>query len=340
MDLKAAIVGCGGIFTMHADALKKEGIPIAAVCDNRAERAEAKAGKYNCRAFTDYKEMLAAGGYDVVHICLPHYLHAPVAIEALSHGYNVLTEKPMATTVKDAEAMLNAEKNANRTLGVIFQNRYNPGTRLAKAALDGGALGRVLNGYLRVTWHRDKHYYLDSGWRGQWATEGGGVLINQAIHTLDMAVHLLGLPLSVDAITANHTHPYIEVEDVAEGVLSYADDVNISFYVNTSHPCDAPIQFGLQCENGWIKTQGDETVVTYKDGRIETASRDAGTQDVLGGKSYWGASHILQIRDFYKSLANGERPAIDGNEGIKTIKLLQMIYDSSSKKGLLHNVSS
>jgi predicted dehydrogenase len=340
MDLRAAIVGCGGIFPMHADALKREGIPIAAVCDSKAERAEAQAQKYNCRAFTDYKEMLKAGGFDVLHICLPHYLHAPIAIEAMNNGFNVLTEKPMATSVKDAEAMLAAEKNTKRTLGVIFQNRYNPGTRLIKAALDGGTLGKVLNGYLRVTWHRDKHYYLDSGWRGQWATEGGGVLINQAIHTLDMAVYMLGLPLSVDAITANHTHHYIEVEDMAEGVLCYADDVNISFYVNTNHPCDAPVQFGLQCENGWVKTQGDETVITYNDGRVETAGRDADTQNVLGMKDYWGVSHILQIRDFYKSLANGERPVIDGGEGIKSIKLLQMIYDSSKEKGLLHNVSS
>jgi predicted dehydrogenase len=339
MDLKAAIVGCGGIFPMHADALKREGIPIAAVCDTRPERAKAQGDKYGCQPFTDYKEMLDAGGFNVLHICLPHYLHAPVAIEALKRGYHVLTEKPMATTVADAEAMMLAEKESGRTLGVIFQNRYNPGTRLVKQALESGALGKPLNGYLRVTWHRDKAYYLESGWRGFWETEGGGILINQAIHTIDLTVHLLGLPLAADSIAANRTHPYIEVEDVAEGVLRYEDGVNISFYVNTNHPNDAPIQFGLVCENGTVSVTGDEAVIQYKNGCVETAGRDADAQEVLGMKSYWGVSHILQIRDFYRTLANGGRPVIDGSEGIKSVKVLQMIYDSSREKGMLHNGS-
>jgi predicted dehydrogenase len=338
MKLKAAIVGCGGIFPMHADALKREGIPIAAVCDLLGERAREQGERYGCRPFVDYKEMLNTGGFDVLHICLPHYLHAPVAIEALGRGFNVLTEKPMATTVADAEAMLQAQRESGKTLGVIFQNRYNPGTRLVKQALQSGALGKVLNGYLRVTWRREKAYYLDSGWRGFWATEGGGILINQAIHTIDMAVHLLGMPLGADSVAANRTHPYIEVEDVAEGVLRYADGVNISFYVNTYHPTDAPIQFGLACENGTVSVTGDEAVIKYNDGRIETAGRDGDAQKVLGMKDYWGVSHILQIRDFYRSVANGEPPVIDGNEGIKSIKVLQMIYDSSREKGMLYNV--
>ncbi|MCL1788390.1 MAG: Gfo/Idh/MocA family oxidoreductase [Defluviitaleaceae bacterium] len=230
--LKAAVVGLGGISPMHIKPLQTMGIPIVAVCDKNAEIAEAVAIETGATAYSQYEDMLEAGGFDVLHICLPHFLHAPVAIAALSKGYHVLTEKPMATTIPDAENMIATAKANNVYLGVIFQNRYSPGAQLIKQTLESGALGAVKGGWIRVTWHRSGDYYALSDWRGRWATEGGGVLINQSIHSFDMMNYFLGSPTAVDASVANRAHPDIEVEDIAEGVISYGK-TPISFFVNT-----------------------------------------------------------------------------------------------------------
>ncbi len=133
------------------------------------------------------------------------------------------------------------------------------------------------------------------------------------------------------------THPYIEVEDAAEGILRYPDGVFISFYVNTYHPYNAPVRFELLCENGTASVTGDEAVITYADGRVETAKHGANTDNLPDAKDYWGVSHASQIRAFYRSLEAGERPEIDGGEGIKSVKLLNMIYRSSKEKGMLFN---
>lgn len=327
--LKAAIAGCGGIFLLHAESLKAIGVPVIAVCDIVPERAEKYAQEYNCQAFAQYDEMLNAGGFDVLHICLPHYLHAPVAVNAMERGLHVLTEKPMATSVHDAEHMIQTAQAYNVTLGVIFQNRYNPGSVLIKRTLESGRLGKITGGWLRVTWHRDDAYYQHSGWRGKWATEGGGVLINQSIHTFDLMHYFLGgEPLYVEANTANHAHPAIEVEDTAEGVIGYKQTA-VSFYVNTIHPYDAPVELELICENGRAKLTGERAVITYPDGREETADRNSDAATLPGWKDYWGVSHIRQLRLFYASLAKGETPEIDGREGLKTQRLINGIYESA-----------
>lgn len=330
---KAAIAGCGGIFPLHAESLRTVGVTVAAVCDVVLERAEKAASEYGGNVFTDYEKMIDAGGFDVLHICLPHYLHAPAALYALGRGIPVLTEKPMATSVADAERMIETAKKHGVALGVIFQNRYNPGSVLIKRTLDSGELGKVTGGWLRVTWHRDDAYYLNSGWRGKWATEGGGVLINQSIHTFDLMNYLLGgTPDYVSAFTANRAHPVIEVEDVAEGVIGYGD-IGISFYVNTLHPYDAPVELELVCERGRIRLTGERAVVTFPDGREETADRNSDAGTLPGWKDYWGISHIRQVRAFYASLEAGETPEIDGAQGIKTQRLIAGIYESANNGG-------
>ncbi|MCL2421005.1 MAG: Gfo/Idh/MocA family oxidoreductase [Defluviitaleaceae bacterium] len=324
---KAAIAGCGAIAPLHADAIKKLGFEIAAVCDPCPERAAA----YSCPAYPDYQTLVDAekGRIDVMHICLPHYLHAPAAIYAMKRGIHVLCEKPMAIHMKEAEAMIKTARDHDVTLGVIFQNRYNPGSQLVKNALSSGTLGKVQSGWLKVTWHRDEKYYTESGWRGQWSTEGGGVLINQSIHTFDLANYLLGgVPDYVEASISNRAHPAIEVEDVTEGVITYGD-VKVSFYANTIHPYDAPVMLELICEKGRATLTGDTARIEYNHGQVETADPAKDITVPHGTKSYWGISHARQIKAFYESLAKGERPEIDGTEAIKTQRLICGIYQSA-----------
>jgi predicted dehydrogenase len=327
-NLKAAIVGLGGISPMHIKSLQVTGVQITAVCDKDAEKAHRIAENLNAAPFSNYNEMLDAGGFDVVHICLPHFLHAPAAIDAMNKGFHVLTEKPMATTVEDAEKMIAAGKENNVYLGVIFQNRYSPGARLIKEALESGELGAVKGGWIRVTWHRGGDYYAQSDWRGKWATEGGGVLINQSIHSFDMMTYFLGTPTYANASAANRAHPSIEVEDVAEGLINYGE-IPVSFFVNTFHPYDAPASVEIFCENGKASLIGEDAEIFFKDGRKKAAGSDKEAQRLFGMKSYWGVSHVKQIADFYLSVENNEPLKIDGEQGLRTQRLINGIYESA-----------
>lgn len=321
--LKSAIAGCGSIAPLHANSVEN----LVAVCDPDS----AKTAKYPaCKAYASYEDMINAGGFDVLHICLPHYLHAPAAIYALRHKIHVLCEKPMAISVQECEDMNAAATENGVTLGVIFQNRYNAGSLLVKQNITSGKLGAVKSGWLKVTWFRDENYYTQSGWRGKWQTEGGGVLINQSIHTFDLMNYFLANKLKyVNAAIFNRAHPAIEVEDVAEGVICYENDVKISFYANTYHPYDSPIVLELICENGIVNITGDTTTITYNDGTKETVQPETDTTLPKGAKSYWGISHSKQIAAFYAELAANKKPEISGAEALKTQKLICGIYESA-----------
>jgi len=326
--LRAAVVGLGGVSPMHTKSLISLEIPITAICDKNTEVVNTAAKELNAVSYTCYTEMLNAGGFDVLHICLPHFLHAPVAIAALSKGFHVLTEKPMATTIEDAEKMISAAKENGVYLGVIFQNRYSLGAQLIKETLTSGELGAVKGGWIRVTWHRSGDYYALSDWRGKWETEGGGVLINQSIHSFDMMNYFLGNPTYVDASIANRAHPSIDVEDVAEGVITY-DKIPISFFVNTYHPYDAPASIEIICEHGKASLFGEDAEISFHDGKKKTAGPDREIQQQLSMKSYWGVSHVKQIQDFYLSLETGKPLAIDGEQGLRTQRLINGIYESA-----------
>ena len=181
---RVGIIGCGSIFPMHSvSVVQQVNAELVAVCDIKEDRAKQRAEEYNCAYYLDYQEMIDKENLDVVHICTPHYLHAPMAVYAAEKGVHILTEKPMAIELADAYAMIEAAENSGVVLGVIFQNRYNPGSKLIKEVLDSGELGRLLSCKLSVTWKRTDEYYSLSDWKGTWELEGGGVVIDQAIHT-------------------------------------------------------------------------------------------------------------------------------------------------------------
>jgi len=324
---KAAIIGLGAIAPMHVRSLEAVGVELAAVCDKK--NVSGRVSEYECPVFSQYENMLAAGGFDVLHICLPHFLHAEVAVAALERGIHVLCEKPMATTVSDAEKMCAAAKKSGAALGIVFQNRFSPGAILIKETLISGELGAVKAGWIRVNWHRGDDYYASSDWRGKWATEGGGVLINQSIHTFDMANFFLGDFCEISASIANRAHPKIEVEDVAEGYISYKNGADISFFVNTYHPYDAPASIELVCENGRAALVGEDAAISFSDGREKTAGADIAAQQRFGMKSYWGVSHVKQIQAFYDALASGKTPHPSGEEGLRTQRLINGIYKAA-----------
>jgi UDP-N-acetyl-2-amino-2-deoxyglucuronate dehydrogenase len=333
---RAGIVGCGNIFPMHAISVSKlPAVELVAVCDIKEDRAKAKAQEFNCKYYTDYKAMIDKEKLDVIHICLPHYLHPIVTIYAASKGVNILTEKPMSIKLKDAEAMVSAAKDNNVTLGVIFQNRYNPGSRLIKKTLQSGDLGKILSGKLSVTWNRSDEYYSKSDWKGTWEKEGGGVIIDQAIHTMDLMRWFVNSEIEyIDANINNRTHNVIDVEDSAEGVIKYRNGVMIGFYAMNYYTYDAPAELELHCEKGIAKMAADRATIKFNDGSELIADKNPNESFDYGNgvKGYWGVSHIKQISNYYESLKEGRQPEIIGEEAFKTQRLICGIYDSGKQK--------
>ena len=247
-QFRVGIIGCGNIFPMHAiPVTAQENAELVAVCDVKEDRARAKAEEFNCAYYLDYQEMIDQENLDVVHICTPHYLHAPMAIYAAKKGVHVLTEKPMAIKLEDAKAMIAAAEKNDVVLGVIFQNRYNPGSKLIKKALDSGELGGVISCKLSVTWQRTDEYYSQSDWKGTWDKEGGGVVIDQAIHTLDLARWLINSEIEfVEANIANRTHQKSMLR-IWRRIIQFK---TVCWQASTPSllRLDAPVEIELYCE--------------------------------------------------------------------------------------------
>lgn len=329
-ELRAAIVGCGSIFTMHATPLAAmEDVCLAGVCDCRRERAERAAEKYRTRAFTDYREMLTTLRPDVVHLCVPHDLHPVMARFALEHGIHVLSEKPMSIRLEDAlENVRLAEANHLR-YGVVFQCRYNDASVLVKRTLDSGELGKILSARSVLTWCKPDSYYAQSDWKGTWDREGGGVVIDQAIHSLDLVNWFLqSEPVKVDAYYANRGHDLIEVEDSAEGLITYANGVRYGFWAMNSYACDEPIEIRLCCERGKVVMTYDDAWIAFADGRELHVRQGEDRLCYEGGKEYWGFQHVRQIRQFYDSVRAGVEPEISGREALKIQRIIGAFYES------------
>ena len=217
----AGVIGCGMISGNHFHAIGRlPEVEIRAVCDIDAEKLKRAAEEQRAEAVSDWRELIRREDVDAVHVCVPHYLHAEISIAALEAGKHVLCEKPMGVSVREAEAMKAAAEKAGRTLTVCFQNRFNGATARMKEVIGEGKLGRILGGSAFVAWNRGGAYYTDSPWRGRWRTEGGSVLINQAIHTLDLLRYLAGdLRLKGSTMSAKRLSGVIETEDTVDMLL-------------------------------------------------------------------------------------------------------------------------
>lgn len=330
IKLRAAIVGCGSIYTNHAEALtNNDNIELVCVCDIKEEKAAKAADKYKCKYYTDYNQMLKTEKLDVVHICTPHYLHAPMAIAAMQSGNNVLTEKPMAISISDAKAMINVSKVTGKRLGVCFQNRFNATSVRIKEVIESGEVGKVIGAKGIVTWHREAPYYINSGWRGSFKTEGGGVLINQSIHTLDLLQWFLGdIDYIKGSVDTRVLQDAIEVEDTAEATIKFNTGASAIFYATNCYVTDSPVEIEIICEKAVLSLNGDLTI-KYKNGETScTTDIDKAT----GEKAYWGSGHKLLINDYYKKLKNNTEFSIDGDQAITAIQMIRAIYESEKKK--------
>ena len=327
--MKTALIGCGAISGNHLIALSElPDVETAGLCDLVPERAEEARTKYapDARVYTDYREMLDREKPDAVHIATPHHLHCEMTCEALARGISVFLEKPSGVSEEEIERLLDAEKNSRGRVCVCFQNRFN-GATLASRKL-AQECGGVVSARGSVTWNRDADYYRSADWRGKRQTEGGGVLINQAIHELDLLIGYCGEPVSVAATTANHRHGgVIDVEDAAELLIDFANGARGFFTATTAFPCDAPNFLELFCRNGRRITLLGQDI--YLDGAPYAYSVPDGYASP--GKECWGVGHIRLIRLFYEALASGSEMPVTLASAAVALRVLFAAYRSSDR---------
>lgn len=334
---KVAIVGCGAIAGVHAASLQNmDNVTVIGCADIKIERAEKLAAKFGCPAYTSLDEMLAAQKPDVLHICTPHYLHVPMALKAAQMGIAVLSEKPEGISLEQLDELAKAEE-AGATIGICFQNRYNEAVEAACEHIESGVAGKIKGIRAFVTWNRQAPYYTNSGWRGTWETEGGGVMINQAIHTLDLIQYFGGYPTHLEGkIQNHHLKDVIEVEDTASIYMRLPGGIPAVMYATTAFAVDSPVLIDIVCENMTLRLEGNTLKETKPDGSASTPVRSAEYgKENPDGKCYWGSGHPSLFYDFYKHLEEGKPFPLNAKEGAKAVKLLLALYESSKEEKVI-----
>ena len=345
--IRTAIIGCGKVAHIHARALQKlEESDFRAVCSRTPEKGKSFAAAYGVDAYTDIAKMITSTGIQAVCVCTPHPVHAETTIPAMGMGAHALLEKPMASSLADCDAMLEAARKVNVKLGMISQRRlYTPVQRIKKA-IDDGKLVKPVLGVVSLFGWRDQSYYASDPWRGSWNGEGGGVLVNQAPHHLDLLLWYMGDIDEVYGSWANLNHPYIEVEDTAMAMIRFKNGALGNILVsNSQNPAlfgkvsihgSNGVSVGVQTDGGEMFIAGmseikeppinDLWTIPGEDGQLEEWKKeDTRFFNDINPMEYY---HKLQIKDFLQSIIDDRDPMISGEEGRKTVELFTAIYRS------------
>jgi len=348
-QLKTAIVGCGKVADMHAAALVnlKES-HFTAVCDMDKERSDKLAANYGVKGYTDVAEMVSKEKIDVVNICTPHPIHREPTVAALEAGANVLIEKPLASSLEDCDAMLESSKKHGKQIGVMCQRRwYLPAMRV-KQAIDAGKIGKPAFGTINMLGWRDEAYYESDPWRGTWKGEGGGVLVNQAPHQLDLLQWYMGEIDELYGQWSNLNHPYIEVEDTANAILKFKNGGVANIIVSNSQKPGIYGKVHVHGENGasvGVQTDGGAMFIAGMSAILEPPVNDLwsvpGEEQMLekwvkedsdffnGLESQMNYFHERNIEDFLQAIQEGRAPLITGEGGRVTVEIFTAIYRST-----------
>ena len=346
--LKTGIIGCGKVGGIHAAALAGlKGSELTAVCDSDPARAREFGRTYGAKPYSEVGEMLAGANLDVVNVCTPHPLHRESAVMAAKAGVHVLVEKPLASSLEDCDAILDAARDGGVRLGTMSQRRYYEPARRVRQAIDEGKIGDPILGTVTVLGWRDQEYYQSDPWRGTWEGEGGGVLVNQAVHQLDLLQWFMGPVAELSGHWSNLSHPYIEVEDTATASIRFQSGGLGSIVASNSQN---PVLFShvhIHGSNGaslGVQTDGSATFIAGISEISEPAVLDMWT--VPGDEEKWREwneedaaifrshepttyYHSLQIEDFLDAVVNDREPAVTGRDGRMSVEVFTAIFRST-----------
>jgi UDP-N-acetyl-2-amino-2-deoxyglucuronate dehydrogenase len=353
--IRFGIVGCGAIGPTHAGAIGQiEDAQLVAVADVLPDRARAVAEKFGVsNVYTNFNDLLKDPSVDVVCLCTPSGNHAQGAIAAMEAGKHVVIEKPMEISLEACDSIIAAQERSGRLLTVISQHRFDAASQLVKELIHGGRLGTIFLATAEVKWWRTQEYYDSGDWRGTWGLDGGGALMNQAIHSIDLIQWLVGGVASVFAQTSTAAHERIEVEDTAVATLVFKNGAVGTFVASTAAYDGLPVRLDLFGTLGSAIIEGDRLkLVTLKTGESFVSERAAahalsvakgGTASVKDQASHreaaveqgavWGDAHRAQIQDFISSLRTGTSPLIDGKSGRDPVEIILAMYHSARTGG-------
>ncbi|OGS18370.1 MAG: hypothetical protein A3J83_06415 [Elusimicrobia bacterium RIFOXYA2_FULL_40_6] len=332
------VIGCGTISRHHTNAVMENAdAKLVAVCDQNEGAAKELAGECGVKYYTDYRKMLEDKEIDAVSICTPSFLHPEQTIAAAQAGKHVLTEKPMAINLEDADRMIKSCKEANVKLGVIFQRRTQRAFKLIKKAVENNELGKLVLGDACMKYYRSQEYYDSAGWRGTWKFDGGGALMNQGIHFIDLLQWIMG-PVDTVFAQAGALVRKIEVEDTSVTIVKFKNGAFGTITGTTS--VFPPIQrLEIHGEKGsiivndeditkWDMLGPDDKAISRLES-IKSGAQNPGMDPKNIGKE----GHSVQVADFVDAIKTGREPMTNGEEGRKSLALILAIY-KSAKTGL------
>jgi predicted dehydrogenase len=345
--IKVGIVGCGKVSDLHAAALKNApAAQFAAICSRSPDKAKQYAERYGVKGFCDIGEMIASG-VEAAIVCTPHPAHRDAAVVALEAGAHVLVEKPLASTLQDCDDMLAVAKKAGVKLGMVGQRRFYAPAQRMRRAIDEGKIGRPALGVVQMLGWRDQNYYRSDPWRGQWRTEGGGVLVNQSPHQIDLLQWFMGPVDTLFGAWSNLNHPYIEVEDSAVAVIRFQSGALGNILVSNAQK---PGLFGkvhVHGQNGasvGVQTDGGAMFIAGMSSVAEPPVNDLWTvpgeeamleqwkqqdSDLFNGLPDATVHYFqLQISDFLQAVIGDRKPLISGEDGRRTVEIFTAIYRS------------
>jgi len=326
------VVGCGVVADYHIGAiLGTEGARLAAVSDVVAARAQEVGEKHGIAWYTDYKQMLASPEVDVVCLTTPSGIRIPIATDAAAAGKHVIIEKPIDVTLEKADRIIQAAQDAGVTLMCIFQLRYGKGINRVRKAVQGGKLGKIVLGDAYIKWYRPQEYYNSAGWRGTWEMEGGGALMTQGIHTVDLLQWVMGPVKRVSARMGALVHN-VEVEDTVVAILEYESGaLGVIEATTASHP-GMPAKLEFSGSQGTVVMEADQITVWDVEGEAAQVAETVGTdiaKAASDSKTFGAEGHKAQIGEMVRIVNDGGQPMIDGPEARKAVELILAIYESA-----------
>jgi UDP-N-acetyl-2-amino-2-deoxyglucuronate dehydrogenase len=330
-EIGFGLVGYGLIGKVHAEVIRTlAGARLAAVCGRDRNRTAEFAAQFETTGYTDYDEFLRHPGLQLVSICTPSGLHAELGIKAARAGKHMLVEKPIEIDLERADRLIEACESAGVKLAVIFQSRFLPAVQKIKRAIDEGRLGRLMLGDAYVKWYRVPEYYAPGSWHGTLSLDGGGALINQAIHTVDLLRWIMGPVEQVFALKAALRYPQIEGEDTLVASLRFKNGALGVIEAATSTKPGFKRRLEISGERGTVILDGDTISCWTVDG--ETAEEDPGEQITDGSSNPAAISnegHRRQIEDLIIAVKDNRAPMIDGREGRNSLELVSALYESA-----------
>lgn len=338
MKVGFGIIGCGLIARFHAKAIAEiRGAKLVACYNRTADKANAFAAEHSCRAYDDLDRLLADPAVNVVTIATASGAHLEPAVAAARAGKHVIVEKPLEITLKRCDQIIDACNRAGVRLATIFPSRFHDSSQELKRAIDAGRFGRLTLGDAYVKWYRTQAYYDSGAWRGTWELDGGGALMNQAIHSVDLLQWFMGPVAEIRAHTATLAHERIAVEDTAVASLCFENGALGSIEATTAAWPGYLKRIELHGSQGSAMMQEEDIVkwdFAKKDRRDAMIERQMARSKSTGGGAADPAAighqaHARQFRDFVEAIAKGRAPLIDGREGRGAVEIILGIYQAA-----------